>query len=146
MTIGEFSLIKTHLVNLLNETIESIVAYTTKSSAVNESSAGSDQQFILDLNAVQHADLLISNLEKSKRIIENLYFVQEHDLESIDEKLVEAILNLDYVNKEFKSYLKILEESQIKELQSKKQMGNKMFEDYIAKAENLLNKNIKISW
>ncbi len=132
------------MVNLLNETIESIVAYTTKSSAVNESCTDADQQFILDLNAVQHADLLISNLEKSKRIVENLYFVQDHDLESIDEKLVEAILNLDYVNKEFKSYLKILEESQIKELQAKKNMANKNFEDYIAKAENLLNKNIKI--
>jgi hypothetical protein len=142
LTINEFSMIKTHLVNLLNETIESIVNYTTKSSAVNESSSSDD--FILDLNAAEHADLLILNLEKSKRLIENLNFFNESDLELVDEKLVEAILNLDYVNKEFKSYLKILEESQIKELETKKQSSTNKFEEYIVKAEVLLSKNIKI--
>lgn len=131
LTINEFFLIKTHLVNLLNETIESIVNYTTKSSTVPE---------IETLNASQHADLLISNLEKSKRIIENLNFIDENDFNSIDEKLVEAILNLDYVNKEFKSYLKILEDSQLKELETKRLNKSNDLET----SELLLNKNIKI--
>jgi hypothetical protein len=124
---------------LLNETIELIVNYTTKSSAVNENS--SNEQFSFDLNAVQYADSLIINLEKSKRIIENLNSIDENDLYLIDEKLVEAILNLDFVNKEFKSYLKILEESQLKELESKKSIVNI---DNLNNAELLINKNIKI--
>lgn len=139
LTICEFNLIKTHFVNLLNETIESIVNYTTRSSTVNESISA--DQFSFDLQASHHADFLIINLERAKRIIESLNSIDENDFSLVDEKLIEAILNLDYVNKEFKSYLKILEESQLKELESKRQTAS---ENDLDNAEVLINKNIKI--
>ena len=52
------------------------------------------------------------NLKNATRVIELLKAVDEHNFEQIDEKLLEAILNLDYVNKEFKSYLEIVASQQ----------------------------------
>lgn len=98
--INEFLSVKNDLGQLLNETIELIVKYSTKS--VNS-------QEITEIDPM--IDNLIENLEKSKNVIEILKLIEEKDFDLIDEKLVQSSLNLDYVNKEFKTYLLILEDS-----------------------------------
>ena len=98
LDINEFLSIKQNLVQVLKDTIESIVNFTTKSGNSELS------------------EKLISNLKNATRVIELLRAVDEQEFEQIDEKLLEAILNLDYVNKEFKSYLEIVGSQQEEQL------------------------------
>ena len=113
MPIDEFLSIKNDLATVLSQTGESIVNYSTKSAIYNESShlnEFEESKKIFD-STKGVADSLQENLEKSKNIIEILNIINEKDYNLIDEKLIESTLNLDYVNREFKSYLVLLEES-----------------------------------
>jgi hypothetical protein len=105
--VDEFLRVKSELSALLVETVESIVNYSTKSSIFNEAELNAH-----NLNSFSaYIDSLKENLEKSKNVIEILNIINEKDYNLIDEKLIESALNLDYVNREFKSYIKHLEET-----------------------------------
>ena len=105
--VDEFLRVKSELSALLVETVESIVNYSTKSSIFNEAELNSDN--LKSFSA--YIDSLKENLEKSKNVIEILNIINEKDYNLIDEKLIESALNLDYVNREFKSYIKHLEDT-----------------------------------
>ena len=96
MTVEEFSDIKSDLMQMLNSTIGSIVGFTKQSEASSAEQAA-----------------LKGSLVKSKRVIELLASLNEAETEKVDEKLVEAILNLDHVNKEFKNYMAVLGAKQL---------------------------------
>jgi len=113
MPIDEFLSLKNDLATVLSQTGELIVNYSTKSAIYNESSHlnESEESKKLFESAKGCADSLLENLEKSKNIIEILNIINEKDYNLIDEKLIESTLNLDYVNREFKAYLTLLEDN-----------------------------------
>ena len=115
MAIDEFLSVKNDLATVLNQTGESIVAYSTKSAVYNENSLANPVELDTNVKLFQAAKIcgesLLENLEKSKNIIEILNIINEKDYNLIDEKLIESTLNLDYVNREFKSYLLLLADS-----------------------------------
>lgn len=159
--INEFLNIKNDLAQLLNETIELIVRYSTKSAnqnadeldkIINSSTREEIEQILEELNANstendKMIDSLKENLEKSKNVIEILKLIEEKDYDLIDEKLVQSTLNLDYVNKEFKTYLAILENSLEQQLDKLNKKLND-FETNLFSTENVVkflskNKEIK---
>ena len=143
MPIDEFLSIKNDLATVLTQTGEYIVSYSNKSSIYNESSHSSEleeenSKKLFDL-AKSCGETLLENLEKSKNIIEILNIINEKDYNLIDEKLLESTLNLDYVNREFKAYLALLDES-LKQNKEK-------FESSLKQAENfkeIFDKNAEI--
>ena len=117
-SLAEFLRIKTDSAKYLSETIDAIVSYTTKSGIFNDITSlefedeKEKSSFIAQLqSAFDQCLILKENLEKSNHLIELLSSINEKDYGSIDEKLIDLTVNLDYVNKEFKSYLKLLDDS-----------------------------------
>jgi hypothetical protein len=117
-SLAEFLRIKSDSAKYLNETIDAIVSYTTKSGIFNDitSFEFEDEKektsFIAQLqSAFDQCLILKENLEKSNNLIKLFNSINENDYSSIDDKLVDLTVNLDYVNKEFKSYLKLLDDS-----------------------------------
>ena len=146
MAIDEFLSVKHDLATVLNQTGESIVNYSTKSAIYNENSGLScidlEENVKLYDQAKSCAETLLENLEKSKNIIEILNIINEKDYNLIDEKLIESTLNLDYVNREFKSYIVLLEENLRQE-----QEKSDCFPEQIIRHKEIYEKNanIKIS-
>lgn len=102
-SMAEFLKVKSGLSQILSDTIESIVAYSTKST---EKADAAEAETEPD-NTV--APQLEENLKKAKEIVESLNKLAEREYKLIDEKLVETTISLDYVNREFKNYLALFE-------------------------------------
>lgn len=117
-SLEEFLKLKSDMASILSQTIEYIVNYTTKSAIFNDTTSlefdneTEKLNFVNELQqAFDHCVLLRENLEKSNHIIDIFSIINEKDYTLVDEKLVDTTVNLDYVNKEFMSYLKLLDES-----------------------------------
>ena len=143
MAIDEFLSVKNDLATVLSQTGESIVSYSTKSAIYNENfcsnSIDLEESVKLFDTTKSCADSLLENLEKSKNIIEILNIINEKDYNLIDEKLIESTLNLDYVNREFKAYLVLLEEN----LKHQEQAVNRP-EQVIVRHKEIFEKNAEI--
>lgn len=83
------------MLGVMRETLECIVRYSTRPS---------DEEM-----DTREPSALTANLLKSARIIEALRRLDEHDqVHCVEAKLVEGVLNLDYVVDEFRSYLRLV--------------------------------------
>lgn len=83
---------------VMRDTLECIVRYSTRPSDEETS-----------ITAAEESTSLTANLLKSARIIEAMQRLDEHDqVHCVDVKLVEGVLNLDYVVDEFRSYLRLV--------------------------------------
>ena len=100
-SMAEFMKVKSGLSQILNDTIESIVAYSTKSTEKVEGQEKADE--------AETGAKLEEDLKKAKEIVESLNKLTEREYKQIDEKLVETTISLDYVNREFKNYLALFE-------------------------------------
>lgn len=78
---------------VLKQTLEGIVRFSTRPSEETDDADG-------------EATALIEQLTNAALIVESLRPLDEHD--RVDSKLVESVLNLDYVIDEFRSYLKLV--------------------------------------
>ena len=83
---------------VMRDTLECIVRYSTRPN---------DEETLT--TAAEESTSLTANLLKSARIIEAMQRLDEHDqVHCVDVKLVEGVLNLDYVVDEFRSYLRLV--------------------------------------
>jgi beta-xylosidase len=84
------------MMGVMRETLECIVRYSTRPN---------DENSVNDPRAEPAA--LIHNLARAASIIDAMRRLDEHDqMHCVDAKLVESVLNLDYVVDEFRSYLR----------------------------------------
>lgn len=91
------------MLGVMRETLECIVRYSTRPS---------DEEM-----DTREPAALTANLLKTARIIEAMRRLDEHDqVHCVDVKLVEGVLNLDYVVDEFRSYLRLARDEASKRL------------------------------
>ncbi|CAF0709788.1 unnamed protein product [Brachionus calyciflorus] len=141
---------------MINSIIELIVKYSTKSANENSNSIDTYLEKVLNSTSFneieslfeeisssdndQIIDLLKIDFEKVKNIAELIQQVEEKDYGLIDEKLVQSIINFDYVNREFTTYLSILENTLEQQLEK---LNSKICELGVNGNEEVLNKLIK---
>lgn len=89
LNVEELLIVKSNLIEMLNKSVDSVTEFT-KNQTVESKEA---------------ATALTSNLGNSKRVVELLKSLNETEAEKVDHSLVEALINLDNVNKELKSFI-----------------------------------------
>ena len=89
LNIEELLLIKSNLIEMLNKSVDSVMEFTNDKTVESK-----------------ETDTLTSNLGNSKRVIELLRTLNESESEKVDHGLVEALVNLDNVNKELNDFIK----------------------------------------